>query len=69
MKASTPDVLDGTEKCQHCKMYRAVLQCRTCGKKLCNLHFCDVCRHCRKDCICWQQLNTVYHPPLQNQKK
>jgi len=59
----TPDVVTVSVKCQQCGSYAARLECRQCQKKVCNLHFCDVCRHCTKHCICWTVPQTVYHPP------
>lgn len=64
--STTADVVaTPKEKCYICKRYTytGVLQCRKCEKVACNLHFCDVCRHCVKHCTCWQRPNTVYHPP------
>lgn len=67
IKESTPDVVVPDSKCYICPRakYSAVLQCRRddCKKKVCNLHFCDVCRHCLRHCVCWERLSAVYHPP------
>lgn len=58
----SPDVVSASGKCQKCSRYTAVLKCRECGQLLCNLHFCDICRHCGKHCKCWQVPGAVYHP-------
>ncbi len=63
--ALTPDVLlpGPRVSCDQCRLYPAVLQCRKCQRKVCNLHFCDVCRCCQRDCICWAHPGAVYKPP------
>lgn len=52
-----------TTKCARCNRTGVTLQCSECKKALCNLHFCDVCRHCGAHCKCWGKMNHVYHPP------
>lgn len=51
-------------KCARCDRPGVSLECTECKKPLCNLHFCDVCRHCLSHCKCWGRLSFVYSPRL-----
>jgi hypothetical protein len=50
-------------KCKICGIFGSRLPCSECGALVCNIHFCDVCRHCTHHCKCWLNPRTVYHPP------
>ncbi|NDD28092.1 MAG: hypothetical protein EB084_07485 [Proteobacteria bacterium] len=59
MTATTP-----TTKCKICGLFDSRMACTACQKQVCNIHACDVCRRCSKDCVCWQAPHSVYHPPV-----
>lgn len=50
-------------KCKICGLWNVRETCGKCKAQVCNIHWCDVCRLCSKDCLCWVKPHSVYHPP------
>lgn len=51
-------------KCKICGLWNVRTTCKKCQAPVCNIHWCDVCRNCSHDCVCWVRPHAVYHPPV-----